>query len=179
VPLSREAVAVLDWWKRNLRVPNPEGWLFPSTRGTGPRTATWADMLWRRVRERAGCPDVRAHDLRRTLGAWSMRRGHGRDLTADALGHRSLASTMVYTPFDLDAGRPLLDEYGAHLAKLADEAGVSLPTVTVEILESDPSVGARPITLSAVDPHAVGTLALGAGDERDDDEHDDAPEDRA
>jgi hypothetical protein len=60
---------------------------------------------WNRIRERAGLKDVRIHDLRRTLGSWQAAGGTSLPIIGKGLGHRSLASTGVYTRLNLDPVR--------------------------------------------------------------------------
>ena len=60
---------------------------------------------WDRVRERAGLPDVRMHDLRRTLGSWQAATGASLPVIGKSLGHKSTAVTQVYARLDLDPVR--------------------------------------------------------------------------
>jgi integrase len=99
LPLPAPAVAILE------RLPSRGGseWVFPGIGKTGhlvePKSA------WGRIRARAGVPDVRIHDLRRTLGSWLAAAGFGLPMIGKALNHSSLASTQVYARLDLDPVR--------------------------------------------------------------------------
>jgi integrase len=83
-------------------------WIFPSRNGEGH--AVEAAKAWQRIRLRAGLPDVRLHDLRRTLGSWLAAQGHGLPLIGRALNHSSMAATQVYARLDLDPVREALEQ---------------------------------------------------------------------
>jgi len=51
---------------------------------------------WARFRKRAQIPDVRIHDLRRTVGSYLAISGSNLPTIAQALGHKSLQSVSVY-----------------------------------------------------------------------------------
>ena len=63
--LSEPARRVLD----GLEKSGP--WVFPRSRGKGPRQQFWLHDFWDRVRAEAGLSDVRLHDLRHTCAAYS------------------------------------------------------------------------------------------------------------
>ena len=56
--LSGPARTILDSLDRT------NAWMFPSPIKREPRSHSWLDRFWRRVRDEAGLPDVRLHDLR-------------------------------------------------------------------------------------------------------------------
>jgi integrase len=60
---------------------------------------------WQEFRKRAGVPDLRVHDLRRTCGSYLAMSGVGLPAVAQALGHKSLDSTKIYARFDTSAVR--------------------------------------------------------------------------
>jgi integrase len=64
---------------------------------------------WNRIRARAGLKDVRIHDLRRTLGSWQAAGGTSLPIIGKGLGHKSLASTGVYTRLNLDPVRESME----------------------------------------------------------------------
>ena len=64
---------------------------------------------WQRIRMRAAITDVRVHDLRRTFAAWLAAAGESWSVIAQALNHRSPATTAVYAQLKLDPIRDALE----------------------------------------------------------------------
>ena len=54
-------------------------------------------------------PDLRLHDLRRTLGSWQARTGASLLMIGKTLGHRSQQSTAIYARLDTDPVRQSVD----------------------------------------------------------------------
>jgi integrase len=104
LPLPVPAAAIL----RSLPSHGQSDWVFPSKTGDGH--AVEAAKAWQRIRVRAGVPDVRMHDLRRTLGSWLAAQGYSLPLIGRALNHSSLAATQICARLDLDPVRHALDE---------------------------------------------------------------------
>lgn len=91
VPLSSEAVEVIR------SIPRTIGslYIFPSpVKTTAPRNDIFKP--WKRIREKAGCPDLRIHDLRHSVASWLTESGHSAQLIQAALGHTSIHTTMGY-----------------------------------------------------------------------------------
>ena len=86
-------------------------WVFPGTGSTGhlaePKTA------WQRIRDRAGVPDVRIHDLRHTLASWLVGQGFNLPLVGRALNHTQTATTARYAHLALDPVRAALEQTAA------------------------------------------------------------------
>jgi integrase len=103
LPIPAPAVAILE----ALPSRGTSEWVFPGRGKTGhivePKAA------WQRIRDRAGVPDVRIHDLRRTLGSWLAAAGYGLPMIGRALNHASPASTAVYARLALDPVRTMLE----------------------------------------------------------------------
>jgi len=55
--------------------------------------------------EVVGLPDLRLHDLRRTLGSWQAATGASLHIIGKSLGHRDAKSTEIYARLDLDPVR--------------------------------------------------------------------------
>ncbi len=89
--LSAPARAILD------SLGGPGAWMFPSPRTGEPRTASWLDGFWRRIRDEAGLRDVRLHDLRHTHASLALRQGETVLAIGRLLGHRRAATTLAYT----------------------------------------------------------------------------------
>ena len=53
--------------------------------------------FWRRLRTRAGIPDVRIHDLRHSFATEAVRKGVPLPIVSKLLGHSSIQMTMRYT----------------------------------------------------------------------------------
>ena len=74
---------------------------------------TEAAKVWQRIQKRAGVPDARIHDLRRTLGSWLAAQGHGLPLIGRALNHTNASTTQVYARLDLEPVRDALEKNAA------------------------------------------------------------------
>jgi integrase len=119
IPLSPAAVALLE---RRKKISGKTEFVFPSYGATGHLIDF--KTSWHRIRERAGLPDLRLHDLRRSLGSWMAIGGSSLPVVGAALGHKSTASTAVYARLSLDPVRQGID--AATAAILA--AGKAKPT---------------------------------------------------
>jgi integrase len=103
LPLPESAIAIV------VSLPSRETseWVFPGFGSSGhlaePKKA------WERIRERAGVPDVRIHDLRRTLGSWLAGQGYSLPLIGRALDHSDVSTTQIYARMDLDPVREALE----------------------------------------------------------------------
>src|SRR5262249_40740399 len=90
LPLPEPAVGILE----ALPSRGQSDWVFPGDGASGhlvePKKA------WQRIRQRAGVPDVRIHDLRRTLGSWLAASGYSLPLIGRALNHTNVNTTAVY-----------------------------------------------------------------------------------
>ena len=91
--LSRAAQRVLDGIVRT------SPWVFPGSRGNGPRPADWLRLLWEGVRAEAGIADVRLHDLRHTYASVGLKHGESVPVIGRLLGHGSAETTLKYTHF--------------------------------------------------------------------------------
>lgn len=67
--------------------------------GQKPRSTIDVDKHWCRIRERAGLPDVRVHDLRHTFGSHLAQAGINSKLLSELLGHRDPKMTARYSHF--------------------------------------------------------------------------------
>ena len=82
-------------------------WVFPSYGKTGHLVGP--GQAWSRIRTRAGVPDVRIHDLRRSLGSWLAGAGFSLPMIGKALNHTNPSSTAIYARLDLDPVRRMLE----------------------------------------------------------------------
>jgi integrase len=89
--------------RRRAEIEDDETYIFPSHGSTGHLVDV--KKKWQEFRKRAGVPDLRVHDLRRTCGSYLAMSGVGLPAVAQALGHKSLDSTKIYARFDTSAVR--------------------------------------------------------------------------
>ena len=104
LPVPKAAVEILQGLPSKQISP----WLFPSESRPGVQLRG-ADEAWIRIRTRAGLPDVRIHDLRRTLGSWMAAQGCSLPLIGKALNHSNTATTQIYARLNLDPVREALE----------------------------------------------------------------------
>ncbi|RTL44470.1 MAG: DUF4102 domain-containing protein [Candidatus Melainabacteria bacterium] len=91
VPLTSSAMDLLRRrWEARTNI-----WVFP---GKKPGSHLVEPMkAWRRMLKKAGITDLRLHDLRRTLGSYMAMSNQNIKIISQALGHKSMASTEIYT----------------------------------------------------------------------------------
>jgi integrase len=74
--------------------------VFPS-RGKTEHLTT-LKKSWGRLRRQVGCPDLRIHDLRHTLGSWQAGLGTSLLIISKSLGHTNTGTTEIYANLNLD-----------------------------------------------------------------------------
>jgi len=89
--LSSSARKVIEGLTRQGR------WIFPAKDGAGPISTETLHRYWRRLRQIAGLPDVRLHDLRHSYASFALRHGETVLAIGRLLGHRDPATTLKYT----------------------------------------------------------------------------------
>ncbi len=124
VPLSPPAVAIIQAIPRQELNPH----VFAGAR-KGKHLVN-IDISWCRVRERAAVPDLRLHDLRRTVGSWLAQAGNDLHLIGKVLNHSNLSTTQIYARFSEDVVHKALD---AHGARIMAAAGKTQPAEVVEL----------------------------------------------
>lgn len=87
IPLARPAVEALTEARRVQRLGQEVVW------------QGWPRSQWEAVREAAGLPDVRWHDLRHTAASWLAMSGATGPEIAAVLGHQTLSMVWRYTHF--------------------------------------------------------------------------------
>ena len=105
-PLGSLAVAFLE----DVMASHESEWVFPSQTGESPVGKSRVELTWRKLREAAGVPDVRLHDLRHTVGTVSARHAPNAFLVRDKLGHATTAMTNRYVHADMDPLAELSDK---------------------------------------------------------------------
>lgn len=70
---------------------------------------------WDRIRKQADLPDVRLHDLRRTVGSWMAQSGHSLQVIGKVLNHSSEKTTKIYAHLQEEDARNALEAHGDKL----------------------------------------------------------------
>ncbi len=70
---------------------------------------------WDRIRLTAGIPDVRFHDLRRTVGSLLAGSGESLHLIGKVLNHRDVSTTAIYARLKLNPVRQALERHAAKM----------------------------------------------------------------
>ncbi len=105
IPLVEPAVEIL---KRRRAVTNSP-WVFAVPRGkSGHLKNPW--YIWSELLKRAEIPNLRIHDLRRTLGSWQAAMGANSYVIGKSLGHTSPQSTAIYARLDISPVRDSLSK---------------------------------------------------------------------
>lgn len=115
LPLSAPAKALL------AALPRLEGngFVFPGMKDRQPLGDV--NKAWDRIRKRAGIPDVRVHDLRRSLGSWlASYGGASLPLIGAILNHSSPQTTQVYARLGEDPKRQALEDHGKRMMEAAE-----------------------------------------------------------
>ena len=138
LPLPHALVTMLR------RVPRVDGvpYVFPGQDGMGPLHNM--KRAWDRIRTKAGIPDVRFHDLRRTVGSWLAGSGESLSLIGKVLNHRDVSTTAIYARLNLDPVRQALERQATKML----EAGEPQRTPAIR-----PRAKIRVRSLRSLPPH--------------------------
>lgn len=93
-------------------------WVFPVRGGKGPLPTL--QRPWERIRERAGMPDLRMHDLRHSFASVGACSGQSLIVIGALLGHRKAATTQRYAHLSNDPLRSASESIGARIAAALD-----------------------------------------------------------
>jgi len=88
--------------------------------------------IWLRVRSAANLPDVRLHDLRRTVGSWLVQRGESLHLVGQILNHRDTKTTAGYAYFQTQHRERALTAHGQALMKFAPVSSATAMALAYE-----------------------------------------------
>ncbi len=113
LPLPRPLVALLRQLPRMASCP----YVFPGRNGREPLVNI--NRAWDRIRTKAGIPDVRIHDLRRTVGSWLAGSGESLTLIGKVLNHRDVTTTAIYARLNLDPVRQALERQASKMLRTA------------------------------------------------------------
>lgn len=73
---------------------------------------------WDRIREMAGCKDLRLYDLRRTFATVSLAGGQSLSLIGEVLGHKTVQTTKIYARLMSEPAAALVASTGDRMAAL-------------------------------------------------------------
>jgi integrase len=108
VPLASAALEVL------VSLPRRTEYVLPAGKGGGHYTGLQKD--WERVRERAGLPGVRLHDMRHSFASFAVAGGVSLYVTGKVLGHRQSRTTEGYAHLADDPLRQAAERTASHIA---------------------------------------------------------------
>lgn len=77
---------------------------------------------WEKVRERAGIPDVRTHDLRHSVASFLASEGYSLPVIGRMLGHTQAQTTMRYAHLHDDAMEEAANSVGARIVSGVDNS---------------------------------------------------------
>jgi integrase len=98
-------------------LPRKKGcpWVLPSRLADPNRHFDGVGHVWERVREKAGLPDVRLHDLRHTFASKGVGLGVGIPIIGGLLGHKNPTTTAKYAHLAADPLRAANDRIADRL----------------------------------------------------------------
>jgi integrase len=133
VPLPPALVAMLSSF------PQTHEWVFGSPqRHGGPVKKSTSFHNWRRIRERAGLPDVTIHDLRRTCASFLAISGENIAVIAKVLNHTSFQNTQIYARLNM---APVKTALTKHADMLLGLGGAPLATPPIQAMVMPPTCG--------------------------------------
>lgn len=97
-----------------------QGFVFPANSRSGHISDI--KKKWFEFRKRAGIPDVRLHDFRRTKGSYAALAGESLQKIAAMLGHKSVGSTEIYAQLRQESGRQTSAASDLTMEKMMEEA---------------------------------------------------------
>ena len=97
------------------RLPRNGPFAFPASRREGPMCTESLYRFWRPLRQQAGLPGLRLHDLRHSYASFALRRGEAVPTIGRLLGHRDPTTTLRYTHLDEGAVREAAALVGSSL----------------------------------------------------------------
>ena len=108
VPLAAAALEVLSGLSRT------SVYVLPAAKGDGHYSGLQKD--WERVRDRAGLPGLRLHDLRHSFASFAVADGSTLFMVGKVLGHKQARTTEVYAHLADDPLRAVADRTAARIA---------------------------------------------------------------
>jgi len=115
VPLITDAIEIL---RRRAENAESTEWVFPAKSRSGHLASVKA--AWARLLARAGISDLHIHDLRRSLGSWMAATGANVVMTQRALGHKTIAASLIYQRLAQDPVREAMQRATNELKQAAE-----------------------------------------------------------
>jgi integrase len=103
LPLPGPLIQILEGLPRILDNP----FVFVGRHGKGHLKNI--SKAWKKIRDAAGIPDVRIHDLRRSLGSWLAGSGISLAIIGKILNHSQPSTTAIYGRLNIDPLREVLE----------------------------------------------------------------------
>lgn len=119
LPLTGEALALLKKRKKKSTCQ----WVFESSYSKG-KPLVDPVRAWRALLKEAQLPDLRLHDLRRSVGSWLAITNASLPIIAKTLGHNDFQSTAVYARLTVE---PVRDALATATNAMFKAGGLALP----------------------------------------------------
>jgi len=121
VHIPKEALAILE---KLEALREPSDYVFPGRNGTGCYVAL--QKPWVQIRDAAGLPGLRLHDLRHSFASIGAGLGMSLPVIGRALGHRDQDSTQRYAHLAPDPVSVAVDLIGKEIAKAMSGTGARI-----------------------------------------------------
>jgi integrase len=137
IPLVEEAVEILRRrsWEASAAEKAESEWVFPGAAAAGhmgPQRKQWLQLV-----KAARLPDLRIHDLRRSLGSWMSSSGASTVTTMRALGHRTIDAALIYQQLEIAPVRKAMQQAVTAMSR------AKAPKGEVVEMPRGPKAGAR------------------------------------
>jgi integrase len=117
IPINDAAMAVLD----ELNSEQSSEWLFNSSRGDGTQRLTDIHKVWQKIRQEAGLPWLRLHDLRHNFASMLVNSGRTLYEVQQILGHSDSKVTERYAHLSTATLQDAANSVGTYLDKALAE----------------------------------------------------------
>jgi integrase len=117
IPLNDAAMAVMD----ELDSEQSSEWLFNSARGDGTQRLTDIHKVWQKIRQEAGLPWLRLHDLRHNFASMLVNSGRTLYEVQQILGHSDSKVTERYAHLSTATLQDAANSVGTYLDKALAE----------------------------------------------------------
>ena len=119
IPLNDAAMAVLD----KLKSKGKSEWLFTSSRGDGNQRMTTINKVWQQIRQDAGLPWLRQHDLRHNFASMLVNSGRTLYEVQQILGHSDSKVTERYAHLSTETLQEAANSASDYLDKALNKTG--------------------------------------------------------
>jgi integrase len=128
IPIGAPALQVIECVERVGDSP----FVFPASKGAGHFQGV--ERVWRKVRQAAGLPELRLHDLRHSFASVGLARGSTLPIIGAILGHADVKTTSRYAHLADDPVKQAADA----ISKSVHAALINLSTAEVASLRTKP-----------------------------------------